>query len=66
MKKISLNDTLGLAYKVVEPEVISIKSSVMSICSDIDRYFQLRFNLNISQVILNETDYLYSIIRIIY
>lgn len=61
MKKISLNDTLGLAYKVVEPEVISIKSSVMSICSDIDRYFQLRFNLNISQVILNETDYLYLI-----
>ena len=61
MKKISLNDTLGLAYKVVEPEVISIKSSVMSICSDIDRFFQLRFHLNISQAILNEDEYLYLI-----
>ena len=48
MKKVSLNETLNCTYRVIDKEVISIKSSVISICSDIDRYFRLKFNFNIS------------------
>ena len=48
MKKVSLNETLNCAYRVIDKDVIGIKSSVISICSDIDRYFRLRFNFNIS------------------
>lgn len=48
MSKISLNDSLCSAYSVVNDTVIGIKSSVMNVCSDIDRYFRLMFNLNVT------------------
>ncbi len=48
MKRISLNATLNYAYRVIDNEVLGIKASVISICSDIDRYFKLRFDLDIS------------------
>ena len=48
MKRISLNATLNCAYRVIDNEVLGIKASVISICSDIDRYFKLRFDLDIS------------------
>ncbi len=48
MKKISLNATLNCAYKVIDNDILGIKASVISICSDIDRYFKLKFDLDIS------------------
>lgn len=53
MKRISLNATLNYAYRVIDENVLGIKASVISICSEIDRYFRLRFELDISSEEVN-------------
>ena len=48
MKKNSLNDSVFHAYSVVNTNVLGIKSCIINLCSDIDRYFTLRFGVGIS------------------
>lgn len=49
MSKTSLNLSLDSAYKYVDKNVICIKTAVINLCSDIDRYFRLRLNVDISK-----------------
>ena len=53
MKKISLEMCVDSAYSVVNERVLDIKSCVINLCSDIDRYFRLRLGLNISSEVNN-------------
>ena len=50
MSRISLKDSLFCAYSVINDNVLGIKSSVINLCSDIDRYFTLGLGINISKV----------------
>jgi len=56
MKKLSLEMPLDVAYSVIDETTIGVKSSVIALCSDIDRYFKLGLDLNISEQI-NEYEY---------
>ena len=56
MKKISLEMPLDVAYSVIDNTTVGIKSSVIALCSDIDRYFRIKLNLNISNPV-NEFEY---------
>lgn len=49
MSKTSLNLSLDSAYKYVDKNVICIKTAVINLCADIDRYFRVRLNVNISK-----------------
>ena len=57
MKKLSLEMPLDVAYLVIDETTIGVKSSVIALCSDIDRYFRLKLNLNISNQI-DEFEYI--------
>lgn len=56
MSRISLKDSLFCAYSVINENVLDIKSSVINLCSDIDRYFTLGLGINISKV-FDEDDF---------
>lgn len=56
MKKLSLEMPLDVAYSVIDETTIGVKPSVIALCSDIDRYFKLGLDLNISEQI-NEYEY---------
>ncbi len=56
MKKLSLEMPLDVAYSVINHTTIGVKSSVIALCSDIDRYFRLKLDLNVSNHI-NEFEY---------
>ena len=51
MKKLSLELPLDIAYSFVDETTIGIKSSVMSLCSDIDRYLRIKFGIYLSDEI---------------
>ena len=47
MKKISIETEVEKAYEIVNGNVISLKSCIINLCSDIDRYFRLKFKIDI-------------------
>ena len=51
MRKTSLEKPLTVAYSTVDETVLGIKSCVINLCSDIERYFDLKLWLNISNPI---------------
>ena len=54
MKKIALEDALHAAYEFVGPNVLSIKSSVINLYSDIDGYFTKKLGIKIGKEINEE------------
>ena len=54
MKKISLEDPIHVAYKRVKQDVLSLKSAVIGLYSDIYGYFFKRFGIEIGKGITKE------------
>lgn len=49
-----LTDTIRCGYKTVDEKTIEIKSALISMCSDIVRYFKLKFNTDLTSDIDEE------------
>ena len=49
MREISLEMTTSEAYRYLANSVLGVKASLISLCADIDRYFKLGLNINISE-----------------
>ncbi len=60
MSKISLEMSVDSVYSVIDERVLGIKSSIINLCSDIDRYFRLKFHLNISNDVY---DHKYNLVK---
>ncbi len=51
MKKISLEDALHVAYKVINSEILGIKSAVINLYAEIDGDFSRRFGIEVNSAI---------------
>lgn len=55
MRKIVLNQTLDSAYKMIDSNLVELKSAIIGLCSDIDRYFKVAFDVNLNKEIDEES-----------
>lgn len=51
MKKVFLNQNLDQVFRQASEEIIEIKSALMGLCTDIDRYFRITFNVDLNEKI---------------
>ena len=54
MRKISLNQTLDRAYSYSD-NLVELKSAMMGLCTDIERYFTVAFDVNLNEEIDDES-----------
>lgn len=54
MRKISLNQTLDRAYSVTDSNLAELKSAMIGLCADIERYFKVSFDVNLNDEIDDE------------
>ena len=54
MRKISLNQTLDRAYSYAD-NLVELKSAMMGLCTDIERYFKVAFDVNLNEEIDDES-----------
>lgn len=55
MDKISLNEKLDCAYLINDNTLIELKSAMIGLCTDIERYFKVAFNINLNEEIDDES-----------
>ena len=53
MSKLSLEMSIDSAYSVIDKSIVSVKSCVINLCSEIDRYFRMKYAINVSEPIEN-------------
>lgn len=51
MRRISLNQTLDRAYSVADSDLVKLKSAMIGLCTDIERYFKVSFDVNLNEEI---------------
>lgn len=51
MRRISLNQTLDRAYSVADSDLVELKSAMIGLCTDIERYFKVAFDVNLNEEI---------------
>ena len=51
MRKISLEETIDKAFSSVDANLIKIKSAMLGLCTDIERYFKVVFGINLNEKI---------------
>ena len=51
MKKFSLCQTLDSVYSINNSNLVELKSAMISLCSDIERYFKVAFDINLNKKI---------------
>lgn len=54
MRKISLNQTLDKAYSYADSNLVELKSAMIGLCADIERYFKVAFDINLNEEIDDE------------
>ncbi len=54
MRKISLNQPLDKAYSISDSNLAELKSAMLGLCTDIERYFKVAFNVNLNKEIDDE------------
>ena len=56
MRKISLEEIIDKAFSAADDTLIEIKSAMLGLCTDIDRYFKVVFGINLNEKI-DETSF---------
>ncbi len=51
MRKISLNQTLDRAYFTIDSNLVKLKSAMLGLCTDIERYFKVAFDVKLNEKI---------------
>ena len=55
MRKRSLNQTLDRAYSYADSNLVELKSAMIGLCIDIERYFKVAFDANLNEKIDDDT-----------
>lgn len=55
MRKISLNQTLDKAFSFSDSNLVELKSAMLGLCSDIERYFKIAFDINLNEEVDDES-----------
>lgn len=51
MKNITFNQTLDSAYSIIDSNLVKLKSAMIGLCTDIERYFKVAFDINLNEEI---------------
>lgn len=51
MKKIAFHQTLENAYSIIDSNLVELKSAMIGLCTDIERYFKVAFDINLNEEI---------------
>lgn len=54
MRKVTLNQTINKAYSIPDSNSVELKSAMIGLCADIERYFKVAFNVNLNEEIEEE------------
>lgn len=56
MREIILNQTIDSAYNMIDSNLVELKSAIIGLCIDIERYFKIAFNVSLNKEI-DEKDF---------
>ena len=55
MRKVSLNQTLDSAFSISDSNLAELKSAMIGLCADIERYFKVAFDVSLNEEIDDES-----------